>query len=120
MSKGKWKQNQDDQVIIVRIPLTDEVQIKRWYEPWRILVRAAARIHEQDDRPANHVPDSVGRITLGYGNQPPAWIPPWTPMTVARVMGIKFENDEEEEEAPEIEEAPKTVTTLRDAFPQAN
>jgi len=41
---------------------------------------------------------------------------------VARVMGIKFENDQEEneDEAPEIEEAPKTVTTLRDAFPQAN
>jgi len=64
----------------------------------------------------------LGRITLAHGNQPPAWIPPWSPMTVARVMGIKFENDQEEneDEAPEIEEAPKTVTTLRDAFPQAN
>lgn len=64
---------------------------------------------------------STLRVTLPHGNQPAAWIGPWNPEMVAKAMGIRFDEfeDEDEDEAPEVEEAPKITTTLRDAFPQA-
>lgn len=47
----------------------------------------------------------LARITLAHGNQPAAWIHPWNPETVARSMGIRFDDDVEEVEVEAVEEA---------------
>ncbi len=46
MSRGKWKQPQEDQLEVELVPMTDEVQAVRWYESWAILDAIMTRMDE--------------------------------------------------------------------------
>jgi len=59
MSHGPWKRSEPDEVTVEYVPITDEAQLERWYESWRILERVCARMEaeqaRQESTPAENV-----------------------------------------------------------------
>ena len=61
MSRGAWKRSVSDQVEVVQVPMRDAAQVMRWYEAWRILVRAMRRLEPR--WPARYHMVGVGKVS---------------------------------------------------------